>query len=926
MHSWELIDAYSHYHPRWFESSSTYTPGDEHLACYREVMPADREVRRRGLWYISTAPGGPMPGQGWKIHVSVRAADSVNCLRRALPCLLDEAVSFKFLVDRATVSLVNGKLWPRGSSGKFITAYPRSEEEFLRLGRRLTRELQDLTGPYILSDRRWLGSGCVHYRYGGFSPRTVLQADGRRQFVITAPDGQLTPDLRLPYFSAPDWARDPVRTSAASGPSEAPEPRRITTLSDGRYLMESALSFSNRGGVYRATDRSTEEDVVIKESRPGIEVGRQHLDAVDVLKKEYRLLGRLCGSEYFVRPREYFEEDGHAFLVEDFVPGDHLGRYTIRRNPLYRVDVTDAALDRYYADMRGLWTQLARAIASAHRQDIVLGDLSFGNVLVEDDTRIRIIDMECAVEDGIDPHVGLHTPGMAAQRTLRTGTSDRANDCYALGSIILGSVMLANGIIGLHQPARRRFLAALTSDLSLSAEFVALVDDLMEPVPGREPAMDEVAEVIAEVPVRTAAVRGLTSRSTARFAGSSPRPPDAPSDDTRELCAQTRDAAVEYLLGTADPARDDRLFPADLSVFETNPLSVAFGAAGVLHAVHGIRGAVPPHLTQWLLDRDAGNDLLPPGLYLGQAGVAWVLDELGRPELALTVLRDARRHDLLLDSPNVLHGAAGYGLACLRLWQNGLDDGLLEEASRIGDHLLTIAVRDDRGTRWRDSAGETPLGYAFGGSGIALFLLYLYCATGEPRALEAGRSALAFELGQARWHAPGELAGFPAFEPRDLDAEEVVPRCYWDIGSAGVLTTLIRYLAVAPDADLENWLEPLARDAERKYTVFPQLFHGLAGLGNALLDLWDFTEDARYLHSAWRTAEGVLLSRIPCPEGVAFPGEQAVRESADFATGAAGVALFLDRLLNVGKATAGNFNFVVDELLRAAPGPRASAT
>ncbi|GAA2670248.1 hypothetical protein GCM10010400_34400 [Streptomyces aculeolatus] len=50
-------------------------------------------------------------------------------------------------------------------------------------------------------------------------------------------------------------------------------------------------------------------------------------------------------------------------------------------------------------------------------------------------------------------------------------------------------------------------------------------------------------------------------------------------------------------------------------------------------------------------------------------------------------------------------------------------------------------------------------------------------------------------------------------------------------------------------------------------------------------------------------------------EGAGFPGEQVVRESADFATGTAGVALFLDRLLGSGTGRRDNFNFVVDELL-----------
>jgi hypothetical protein len=64
-------------------------------------------------------------------------------------------------------------------------------------------------------------------------------------------------------------------------------------------------------------------------------------------------------------------------------------------------------------------------------------------------------------------------------------------------------------------------------------------------------------------------------------------------------------------------------------------------------------------------------------------------------------------------------------------------------------------------------------------------------------------------------------------------------------------------------------------------------------------------------------AEGILLFRIDRPEGIGFAGEQAIRESADFGTGAAGISLFLDRLIKADSGAHGNFNFVVDELIPA---------
>ncbi|MFC8248548.1 class III lanthionine synthetase LanKC [Streptomyces chartreusis] len=907
MHDMEALYTYSRYHPRWFESPSQYVPNKEHLDAYRASISNNWELRRSGLWYVATAPEVSLPEQGWKLHISVRADDSVACLRRALKCLLEENVSFKFLVDPPTVSAVNSKLWPRSSSGKFITVYPSDEDKFSRLGRRLSHELKDFVGPYILSDRCWPGSSCVYYRYGGFSPQTILRIDGSRQFVISDPAGTTTPDVRHPYWSVPDWAVDPVKEYGFRSHSDL-------SLDGGRFAVQSALKFSNRGGVYRAIDRDTGRDVIIKESRPYIEVGRNRIDAVDVLRKEYRLLTDLAGCGYFVKPIKYFQESEHAFLVEDFVPGDHIGQFTIRRNPLYHGVPTEAVLDQYYADVRQLWLQLAQALKAAHQRGIVLGDISFSNVVVTDDFKIQIIDMECGVKEGVDPSVGLHTPGMATDQTMRSGICDRANDFYGLGAIMFGSIMLAHSITGLHKPAGPRFLAALTDDVSLSHEFIALINELMGPACEERLDTDQLVERIAETPIRSAKARSSPVEREVQLGGRSCQDPDA---HTLRLADETREAVMEYLHGIAAPTRNDRLFPADLSVFETNPLSVAYGAAGVLYAMHRINGEAPQNLVDWMVSKDVSSNRYPPGLYLGQAGVAWVLHELGYSDAAISVMHKASKHELLFQSPDVFFGASGYGLTCLKLWKADFGDKFLDEAIRVGDFLVASGVRDDRGVHWSNRDGNVPLGYAFGGSGISLFLLYLHRATGDTQALDVGRAALDFELEHAIWQGE-ELAGFPALVPeREVAAKVVVPRCYWDAGSAGVLTTLARFLSVTPDTSLQRWLTPLAQDVTRKYAAFPHLFRGLSGMGNSLLDVWERTTDKNFLGAAWRAAEGVLLSRIDCVEGVGFPGEQAMRESADFATGAAGVALFLDRLLRAGSGGSENFNFVVDELLPA---------
>ena len=67
------------------------------------------------------------------------------------------------------LTAINGKRWPRGGSGKFITAYPRSVEDFRQVIADLHAALSGYAGPSVLTDRRYRDSRVLHYRYGGIA-------------------------------------------------------------------------------------------------------------------------------------------------------------------------------------------------------------------------------------------------------------------------------------------------------------------------------------------------------------------------------------------------------------------------------------------------------------------------------------------------------------------------------------------------------------------------------------------------------------------------------------------------------------------------------------------------------------------------------------------------------------------------------------
>ncbi|MFJ8439522.1 class III lanthionine synthetase LanKC [Kitasatospora griseola] len=907
MLSWQSLQYYLQFDRRWYESADRHRPDPAHLAAFRELVPDGWTTRRRGLWFIADPPGRVTPKQGWKLHVSAAAGESAEVLRLALPVLFAHRAAFKFLIDPWSVDLTSGKTFSRTASGKFITVYPADEAEFHAVGEELAAALEGRGGPYILSDRRWPGSTAVYYRYGGFAAIKQLRPDGISDLMIAAPDGTLVPDVRHPYFSTPPWVEDPF-------PPEEAEPDGAL---NGRYLPTAALMFGNRGGVYLATDRDTGAQVVLKEARPGILVGRPGREAAEVLEKEYRVLSALADTGYFVRPLDFFHEGGHAFLVEEYVEGPHYSRHGIVTNPVITGRLDGDSLRAYYRAQRALWRQIAEAVAVAHRRGILLGDLSHTNVHVTEDGRAVLLDLESAVREGVDPHLGVHTVGLASPRLRATNRYDRANDWHCLGALMLSSIMVVNNTTGFHRPAQDRFLDALAEDLALPAELTALIRDLTDPeaVDG-DTDPDELLKRIDALPfddpeLWTAPVP-LAEPADRRYGD----PEAVPGLRDADLAA-TVGLVAAGIEAAADPQRADRLFPTNPLAHQSNPLSLAYGATGVLYGLHRLRGSVPAPLLGWALAKDVDPAAYPPGLYVGQSGLAWAFDALGHPDVARSLMAGARRHPLRHALPGVLHGTAGHGLAALHLWHRQHDPALLADAVADGEHLAAAAVHGPDGPHWPhttpgDDRARTRLGHGHGGSGIALFLLYLHLATGEERWYTLGRAALGHDLAHAA-RLPGGTLGFPSHTG---PAEgRTVLRNYWDEGTAGVSVAVVRYLAARPDAELAAVADDLLRDAARRYAVFPHLAHGLAGFGNVLLDAGELLGEQRWLDEARRVADGILLSRIEHPDGIGFPGEQALRESCDLATGSIGIALFLDRLRRARPGTRTDFHFTVDGLL-----------
>lgn len=877
-------------HPEFFETVDRYDfDATDYVDHATKLVPADWQRVRRGIWYSLAPPsGGPSTGQGWKLHLSAMPSHSQALLQRITPILTQAATPFKFLLDRRLLELSNNKNWSRGTSGKFVTVYPKDHRDFLSLAETLRDATREFQGPYILSDRRVPESSVLFYRYGAFARSTELTVAGERAPVYRHPDGQLVPDEREPYFRLPAWESDPFGVA-----EEDDEPSPLT-LKQGRYRVISALGFRNSGGVYLAEDTTTQVPVIIKEARPHVYASPSH-SSVDLLKKEFRLLSLLSDYAIAPEPLDLFTDWEHTFLVQRYIEGLTLYEHSARENPLIRAQPTALQVATYVRDTKIAFLHLARSLQTMHERHVVMADLSPNNVMLTSNTT-TLIDFEAALQDGIDSTVHIATPSFAAPEQLAGPRSPTpASDRYAFGVTLLAFMCPITRMVHLKPSLLDELLSDLSVDLALPRTLTDLIHALVRENPDERPEWREVIGALQ------------TNDSDCRV-------PVARAEVGRRWDVAAVHRICDYLTSSADYGRRDRLFPAHPSVFSTNPLSLAYGACGVAYALRKLTGECPTRIMEWTDSQECAPEEYPPGLYVGTAGIAWMMYELGREDRAVALMKATMEHPLLDHACDFLYGMAGTCLALLRFFCWTEDEFFLEAALRLGRLLDYRKGLDDGAVYWKDD-DTVRFGFGRGASGVAHTLLYLALVSRDEKWLDLGRRALQFEYMNAA-ETTGGGWGWPA----DSENRGIVYQ-YWSIGGAGVGSVTGRYFCVTEDSQFGRALQRIVSEVDRKWAVYPTFANGLSGIGEFHLDMYDLLGDAQYMLMAKRAASAIALTAVDKPDGIAFPGDGLERFSCDLATGSAGIALFLGRLLGISTGGFLNLDFLIrDAQLKRGPG------
>ncbi|HJF18551.1 MAG TPA: class III lanthionine synthetase LanKC [Aeriscardovia aeriphila] len=356
---------------------------------YLMGLPQGWETFSDEHWTYVLSQKTTFPNQGWKIHISAATAELQLVLQEVADFLIAQDVSFKYVPSVDEWIAKNSKYADRAYSGKFITIYPSSTQQFIWLLDKLKAITDKYSlGPYILNDKAWKESN-VYFRYGGLKKMTAL-IDGQEKAVIYTPAGEAIEDLRVPYYTLPDFVTEPDEIASVNQDVQISSDSHFS-----RYAIKQAIHFSNAGGVYRASDKK--RDFIVKEGRKGAGIDATGRDGFSRVENEYRVLSHLANVEHVVNPIEFFVEWRHAYLVEEYGEGNTLQQVVATEYPFSQAADKSEAAEVYARKMLKAAAILKETIQKIHQCGIAVCDISPQNILLNAEGIPTIIDCEAGM-------------------------------------------------------------------------------------------------------------------------------------------------------------------------------------------------------------------------------------------------------------------------------------------------------------------------------------------------------------------------------------------------------------------------------------------------------------------------------------------------------------------------------------------------
>ena len=221
----------------------------------------------------------------------------------------------------------------------------------------------------------------------------------------------------------------------------APHQLPVNTILYGRYIVGRVLGAGGFGITYIGYDLKLDGRVAIKEYYPSGAANRSVSLTVyptaegngnpfetgkERFLKEARVLSGFIEDSSIVTLRDYFEENGTAYIVMEYLDGEDLSHYAVRHGKF----TFDEALD--------LLEPAMLALDKVHKKGLIHRDISPSNLMVLSDGRIKVLDFGAARLQSVNGELRLSVmlkPGYAPIEQYSThGEQGPWTDVYAMSA------------------------------------------------------------------------------------------------------------------------------------------------------------------------------------------------------------------------------------------------------------------------------------------------------------------------------------------------------------------------------------------------------------------------------------------------------------------------------------------------------------
>ncbi|HAP5615550.1 TPA: protein kinase/lanthionine synthetase C family protein [Enterococcus faecalis] len=777
--------------------------------------------------------------QGWKIHISAILSESQNILNIVSKICFNYNVSFKFVRTHGELKFKNVKYADRSSSGKFITIYPNSEEQFIILLDILHNSLLGFkNGPYILTDKRWR-DGNVYFRYGGF--KTIKKVNDQNNYYIYTPEGNLIVDDRDPYYKLPDFIKEPSFIQKIEN-EYIIDDEELSNLN--KYEIIDVIHFSNGGGVYLAKSINNHSKCIIKEGRLSAGLDGENIDAFTRISREFKYLSKLFDVKGVVEPIEFFKEWENNYLVEKYIDGYVLDDW-IRLNFPFIADSTTR--NSYANRIINILNKLLDIINEIHSKNVAIGDLQPNNIIINDEDEVTIIDLEVASDANADNSLNIRTPGFMDKRAK---TSEE-NDIIALINIAwycflpIGPISSINKtIIANHfNHIKKTFSPSISNKLY---EYIYKCSNLLS-------FGDDYIKLLTE------------------------------NNNILEISINKIMEIKNSLLYTLEQDANYnsiKLFHGDIRQYETelgmyNFLYGSFGNIYTLYKYNKLNDSSLDWIDKFC-DFKKYNDL---GLFTGKAGIASILYNIDLKESANKLFKEVT-DELDLNSPDItlLSGLSGIGLSLIEYYRATNDLNILYLVEEIGRKMIQKLT--DKYFEIEPIDDFSPIGLLTGWTSISYFLINLYKLTNRDTYINYAHVAIKKDLAKCKFDGALYTEYNSILSPYLLGGSTGIAICIKEFQKLGI-------------HDYDNQFEQILININTTNFYGVGLFRGVGSM--ILLSTYATDNKTALINKSLSLLELFLSYN---DNEILVPGEFSYKFSNDVFSGTSGILLLLYDILN----------------------------